>query len=226
MIYIYVYTCVYISCAGKKIKQNDTKTVTKNYSWGGHWKSLWGGKASRHKKAHIPRSWDRNELGKTKDEMVGWHHQLNGHEFEQTLGDSERQGSPICCCPWGHKELDMTWLLSNNKEQEVEWRKIEGLKRECVREEDGGVGNQHAGLARTCTDVWLYSVMGSQLLEDLSKIVICSALYLKKKKTLASWWRVSFRRQKWKEVDLCRVQKEPLFFNLCKIVHIFFKEHW
>ena len=40
--------------------------------------------------------------------MVGWHHQLNGHEFEQTLGDSEGQGSLMCCSPGGGKELDMT----------------------------------------------------------------------------------------------------------------------
>ena len=44
----------------------------------------------------------------TKDEMVGWHHQLNGHEFEQTLRDSEGQGRLACCSPWGPKELDMT----------------------------------------------------------------------------------------------------------------------
>ena len=44
----------------------------------------------------------------TEDEMVGWHHQLNVHEFEQTLGDSEGQRSLVCCSPWGHKELDMT----------------------------------------------------------------------------------------------------------------------
>ena len=44
----------------------------------------------------------------TEDETVGWHHQLNGHESEQTPGDSERQGSLVCCSPWGHKELDMT----------------------------------------------------------------------------------------------------------------------
>ena len=37
----------------------------------------------------------------TEDEMVGWHHRLNGHEFEQTLGDSEGQGSMVCCSPWG-----------------------------------------------------------------------------------------------------------------------------
>ena len=46
--------------------------------------------------------------GPTEDEMVGWHHQLDGHEFEQTWGDSEGQGSPACCSPWGRKELDTT----------------------------------------------------------------------------------------------------------------------
>ena len=42
----------------------------------------------------------------TEDEMVGWHHQLNGHEFEQPPENSEGQGSLACCSPWGHKELD------------------------------------------------------------------------------------------------------------------------
>ena len=43
-----------------------------------------------------------------EDKMVGWHHQLNGQEFEQTPGDSEGQASLVCCSPWGRKELDMT----------------------------------------------------------------------------------------------------------------------
>ena len=46
--------------------------------------------------------------GATENEMVGWHHRLNGHEFEQTLGDSEGQGRPVCGSPWGCKELDTT----------------------------------------------------------------------------------------------------------------------
>ena len=50
----------------------------------------------------------------TEDEIVGWHHWLNGHESEQTPGDSEEQGSLACCSPWGHKELDMTWHLNNS----------------------------------------------------------------------------------------------------------------
>ena len=40
--------------------------------------------------------------------MVGWHHRLNGHEFIQTVGDGEGQGSLVCCSSWGHKESDMT----------------------------------------------------------------------------------------------------------------------
>ena len=47
-------------------------------------------------------------------EMVGWHHWLNGHEFEQTLGVGDGQGSLVCCSPWGHKELDTTEWLSWN----------------------------------------------------------------------------------------------------------------
>ena len=48
----------------------------------------------------------------TEDEMVGWHHRLNGHGFERALGDGEGQGSLACCSPWGHKEWDMTEQLN------------------------------------------------------------------------------------------------------------------
>ena len=47
--------------------------------------------------------------------MVGWHHQLNEHEFEQVLGDCEEQESLVCCSPWAHKELDMTERLNELK---------------------------------------------------------------------------------------------------------------
>ena len=49
----------------------------------------------------------------TEDETVGWHHGLNGHEFEQAPGDGEGQGSLVCCSPWGRKELDTTEQLNN-----------------------------------------------------------------------------------------------------------------
>ena len=57
------------------------------------------------------KDWRRDEKGTTEDEMVGWHHWLDGHESEQTLGDSEGQGGQGglgCCSLRGHKELDMT----------------------------------------------------------------------------------------------------------------------
>ena len=48
----------------------------------------------------------------TEDEMAGWHHRLDGHEFEQALGVGAGQGSPACRSPWGHKELYMTERLN------------------------------------------------------------------------------------------------------------------
>ena len=70
--------------------------------------------------------WKDSDAGKnwrqkketTEDEIVGWHHQLNGHEFEQAPGVGDRQGSQACCSPWGHKELDTAERLNwseNNK---------------------------------------------------------------------------------------------------------------
>ena len=66
------------------------------------------------------KDWGQEEKGATEDEMVGWHQQPNGHEFEQTLKDSEGQGSLACCSPCGHKELDTTEWLNNNKG--LRWR--------------------------------------------------------------------------------------------------------
>ena len=55
----------------------------------------------------------------TEDEMVGWHHHLNGHEFEQALGNGEGQGSLACCSPWGCKESDTTEQLNNSKSEDT-----------------------------------------------------------------------------------------------------------
>ena len=52
--------------------------------------------------------------GTTEDELVGWHHRLNRHEFEQALGVGDAQGSLLCCSPWGHKESHMTELTELN----------------------------------------------------------------------------------------------------------------
>ena len=60
----------------------------------------------------------QEEKGATEVKMVGWHHRLNGHEFEQTPGDSGGQGNWACCSPWDHKELDTTERLNNKSEIE------------------------------------------------------------------------------------------------------------
>ena len=53
----------------------------------------------------------RRRRGTTKDEMVGWHHRLNGHEFGETPGAGDGQAGLACCGSWGHKESDMTKRL-------------------------------------------------------------------------------------------------------------------
>ena len=65
------------------------------------------------------KDWKQEEKGATEDEMVGWHHQVNGHGFEQALGVGVGQGGLVCCSPWGGKELDTTERLN--------WTDLKGL---------------------------------------------------------------------------------------------------
>ena len=58
------------------------------------------------------KDWGQEEKKETEDEMVGWHHRLNEHKFEQTPRDGERQGSLTCCNPWRHKESGTTEQLN------------------------------------------------------------------------------------------------------------------
>ena len=58
------------------------------------------------------KNWRQEEKGTTEDEMVGWHHWLNWHEFQQAPGVGDGQGSLACCSPWGCKELDTTEQLN------------------------------------------------------------------------------------------------------------------
>ena len=62
------------------------------------------------------KDWRQDEKGTTEDEMVGWHRQLDGHEFEQTPGDNEGQGGLACCSPGGRKGSDPTWGPNSNRE--------------------------------------------------------------------------------------------------------------
>ena len=70
------------------------------------------------------KDWRQEEKGKTEDEMVGWHHWLNGHEFEQASGVGDGQGSLAYCSPWGRKDSDTTEL--NWTENLVAWVRTRG----------------------------------------------------------------------------------------------------
>ena len=85
--------------------------------------------------------------------MVGWHHRLNGHESEQTPGDTEGQGSLACCSPWGYKESGMTERLNSNKSMTIPTNKgkpsnpIPKLEAHSV----GGVGTTRNHSDETCS---------------------------------------------------------------------------
>ena len=75
------------------------------------------------------RDWGKEEKGMTEDEMAGWHHQLDGHEFEWTLGVGDGQGGPVCRYSWAHKDLDTTeWLNWTERP----WRSFRHLQFECI----------------------------------------------------------------------------------------------
>jgi len=63
------------------------------------------------------KNWRQEKKGMTEDKMVGWHHWLNGYEFEQALGVGEVEGSLVCYSSWGHKELETTEKLNNKKKK-------------------------------------------------------------------------------------------------------------
>ena len=98
------------------IGRTDAEAVTP-ILWPPHVKSWLIGKDS-----DAGRDWGQEEKGTTEDEMVGWHHQLDGHEFGWTPGVGDGQGGLACCNSWGHKELDMTERL-NWTELEYIYRK-------------------------------------------------------------------------------------------------------
>ena len=75
----------------------------------------------------------------TEDEMVGWHHRLNGHEFEQTLGDGEGQGSLACCSPWGRKESDTTERLNSTNDGHSFYPLKGVMQHKCKLDKLGGV---------------------------------------------------------------------------------------
>ena len=99
------------------------------------------------------KDWRQEEKGTIEDEMVGWHHRLDGHEFEQAPGVVDGQGSLACCSPWGRKESDMTEGLNWTEEHSV--KKAQGNKTPwgtaiSVLQKSRGVGIIRHRIPRNC----------------------------------------------------------------------------
>ena len=78
------------------------------------------------------KDWRQEEKGTTEDELAGWQHWLNVHEFEQALGIGHGQESLVCCSPWGHKELDMTEQLNWTRATQIRDSSVSVFRiREC-----------------------------------------------------------------------------------------------
>ena len=105
----------------RRSNQSILKEISPEYSLKGlmlkpHYFGPWC-KEPTHWKRSFPdagKDWGQEEKGTTEDERVGWHHRLEGHEFEQSLGDGKGQGSLACCSPQGRKKSDTTERLSTS----------------------------------------------------------------------------------------------------------------
>ena len=84
-------------------------------------------------------NWRQEEKGTTEDEMVGWYHWLNGHEFEQAPGVGDGQGSLVCCSPWRHKESDMTEQFNNKNRIKKGWSRGQVFKKTGENEIKGEI---------------------------------------------------------------------------------------
>ena len=107
------------------------------------------------------KDWSQEKKGMTEDEMVRWHHWLDGHEFEQAPGVGNGQGSLACCSPWGHKESDMT--------ERMNWtEKVTYF-----------LSSSQSSLFQRCA-VWLYifdfvvhiTALGSAFLDEILEIIL------------------------------------------------------
>ena len=112
-----------VSWTAKRSNQSILKQISPEYSGKGRTDAeaeapiLWPPGVTSQllgKDPNAGKDWRQEEKGLTEDEMVGWHHQLNGHESEQALGGDEGQGSLVWCSPWSCKESDTTERLNNS----------------------------------------------------------------------------------------------------------------
>ena len=101
----------------RRSNQSILKEINAGYSLKAETPKLWPLEVKNWPTGKDPnagKDWGQEEKGATEDEMVRCYHWLNGHEFEQTAGDSERQGSLACCSPWGLRESDTIERLKNH----------------------------------------------------------------------------------------------------------------
>ena len=104
-----------VPCSARRSNQSILKEISANihwkdwcWSWNSNTLAIWCEELT-----HLKRPWSwQEEKGMTNDNMVGWHHRLDGHEFEKALGVSDAQGSLECCSPWGCKESDTSERLN------------------------------------------------------------------------------------------------------------------
>ena len=109
----------------RRSNQSILKEISPEYSLGGlmlklklqYFHHLMRRTDSLEKNPDAGKDWRKKEKGMTGGEMVGWHHQLNGHEFEQAPGVGEGQRGLACCSPWGFKESDMI--------EQVNWKELD-----------------------------------------------------------------------------------------------------
>ena len=130
------------------------------WSWNSNTLATWCEELTHWKR---PWWWERQEKGTTEDEMVGWHHQLDGHEFEQAPGAGDGKGSLACCIPWGCKESDTTeWLHWNwaHMKYTMFWfrmLRVEEKTTDCTQEKERtGRASQRLEILVTKLDTWKF----------------------------------------------------------------------
>ena len=94
------------------------------WSWNSNTLATWCEELTPWERSWCWKGWRQEEKGMTEDEMVGWHHQLDGHEFEQALGAGDGQGGLACCSPWGRK-IGHDWATGLN------WTETEEISNEA-----------------------------------------------------------------------------------------------
>ena len=117
---------------GDQISQSQRKSILnihwRDWCWGWSFNTLatWCEQLTHWK------DWKQEEKGMTEDEIVGWHHRLNGHEFKQILGVSEGQETLACCRPWGHR-VRHDWVTDQQKQGFLWWIKWKTICLQCRR---------------------------------------------------------------------------------------------